>query len=61
MFSELLGRSSFSFLSGASQPEEMVECSKGLGHGALALCDRDGMYGVVRAHASRYAPGEVIT
>jgi error-prone DNA polymerase len=57
VFSELLGRSSFSFLSGASQPEEMIECSKGLGHGALALCDRDGMYGVVRAHAQAKESG----
>src|SRR5437868_3330583 len=29
----------------------MVACSKELGHGALGLCDRDGLYGVVRAHA----------
>src|SRR5581483_9812512 len=48
---ELLGRSAFSFLRGASQPEEMVDQSKSLGHEALALCDLDGLYGVVRAHA----------
>jgi error-prone DNA polymerase len=29
----------------------MVACSKELGHGAFGLCDRDGLYGVVRAHA----------
>ena len=48
-FAELLGRSSFSFLRGASQPEEMVERAHELGLDALALCDRDGLYGSVRA------------
>jgi error-prone DNA polymerase len=48
-FSELLARSSFSFLRGASQPEEMVTRSKELGHEAVGLCDRDGLYGIVRA------------
>jgi error-prone DNA polymerase len=51
MFSELLARSSFSFLRGASQPEELVARSKELGHGAIALSDLDGLYGVVRAFA----------
>lgn len=50
MFAELLGRSCFSFLHGASQPEEMVEQAHSLGLAALALCDRDGLYGSVRAH-----------
>src|SRR5262245_23918660 len=52
MFAELLSRSSFSFLRGASQPEEMVGRAKELGLEAIALCDRDGLYGVVRAFAS---------
>jgi error-prone DNA polymerase len=51
MFAELLGRSCFSFLHGASQPEELVERAHELGLGAVALCDRDGLYGLVRAHA----------
>jgi error-prone DNA polymerase len=50
-FAELLARSSFSFLRGASQPEEMVSRAKELGQSALGLCDRDGLYGVVRAFA----------
>ncbi len=50
-FSELLGRSSFSFLQGASSPEEMVETAQAFGLKSLALCDRDGLYGSVRAHA----------
>src|SRR5512146_2618946 len=49
MFAELLGRSSFSFLRGASHPEELVACAKQQGLAALALCDRDGLYGSVRA------------
>ncbi|MBN2197436.1 MAG: error-prone DNA polymerase [Polyangiaceae bacterium] len=48
-FAELLGCSCFSFLRGAAQPEEMVERSKELGLAALALCDRDGLYGAPRA------------
>jgi error-prone DNA polymerase len=49
MFTELLARSCFSFLRGASQPEELVERARQLGLGSLALCDRDGLYGTVRA------------
>ncbi len=49
MFTELLCRSSFSFLRGASHPEEMVERAKELELEAVALCDRDGLYGSVRA------------
>jgi error-prone DNA polymerase len=49
-FAELLGCSSFSFLRGASHPSEIVEQAKLLDLEALALCDRDGIYGVARAH-----------
>lgn len=48
MFAELLGCSCFSFLRGASHPEELVERAQELGHVAFGLCDRDGLYGVVR-------------
>lgn len=48
-FSELLGRSSFSFLRGASSPEEMVETAHALGLSSVALCDHGGLYGSVRA------------
>lgn len=48
-FSELLARSCFSFLRGASHPEELVERSHQLGLAALALCDRNGLYGAPRA------------
>ena len=43
-------KSYHSFLEGASSPEELVEEAKRLGLPALALTDRDGVYGVVRAH-----------
>lgn len=43
-------KSNFSFLEGASHPEELVEQAAGYGLGALALTDRDGIYGLVRAH-----------
>ncbi|MEM9691626.1 MAG: error-prone DNA polymerase [Myxococcota bacterium] len=51
-FAELLGRSCFSFLEGASYPHELVATSAALGHAAIALCDRDGLYGSVRMHAA---------
>jgi len=49
MFAELLATSSYSFLRGASHPDELVRESKSLGHSAIAICDRDGMYGSVKA------------
>lgn len=49
MFVELLGRSCFSFLRGASHPEEMVATAHQLGHKAFGICDLDGIYGAVRA------------
>ncbi|UZJ25408.1 error-prone DNA polymerase [Rhodococcus antarcticus] len=53
-FAELHAHSSFSFLDGASQPEELVEEAARLGLEALALTDHDGFYGVVRfAEAAR--------
>lgn len=43
-------KSNFSFLEGASHPDELLEEAHGLGLRALAITDRDGVYGVVRAH-----------
>jgi error-prone DNA polymerase len=43
-------KSNGSFLEGASHPEELVEETARLGLPALALTDRDGVYGIVRAH-----------
>ncbi|MFQ5521131.1 MAG: PHP domain-containing protein, partial [Candidatus Methylomirabilia bacterium] len=43
-------KSNFSFLEGASHPDELVEEAHRLGLKSLALADRDGVYGIVRAH-----------
>src|SRR5690242_6759811 len=43
-------KSNFSFLEGASHPDEVVDEASRFGLPALALTDRDGVYGVVRAH-----------
>jgi len=43
-------KSNFSFLEGASHPDEFVDEAYRLGLPALALTDRDGVYGIVRAH-----------
>jgi error-prone DNA polymerase len=47
-YAELHCHSSFSFLDGASHPEELVTEAARLGLEALALTDHEGMYGVVR-------------
>lgn len=47
-YAELHAHSAFSFLDGASQPEELAAEAYRLGLSALALTDHDGLYGVVR-------------
>ncbi|MDT7644277.1 MAG: error-prone polymerase [Pseudonocardiales bacterium] len=47
-YAELHCHSNFSFLDGASHPEELAEQASRLGLEAIALTDHDGMYGVVR-------------
>ncbi|MGI8873421.1 MAG: error-prone DNA polymerase [Egibacteraceae bacterium] len=47
-YAELHCHSNFSFLDGASHPEELAEEAARLGLEALALTDHDGVYGVVR-------------
>jgi error-prone DNA polymerase len=50
MYVELHARSAFSFLEGASSPEELIAVSANLGMPAMALLDRDGVYGSPRFH-----------
>jgi error-prone DNA polymerase len=57
MYAELVCRSNFSFLEGASHPEELVTRAAELGLSALALTDGDGLYGVVKAHLQARALG----
>ena len=53
-YAELHCRSNFSFLTGASHPEHLVEVAGSLGLDALAMTDRNGVYGIVRfAEAAR--------
>ena len=47
-YAELHCWSNFTFLEGASHPEELAQHAAALGLSALALTDRDGLYGMVR-------------
>ncbi|MDB5838098.1 MAG: error-prone polymerase [Herminiimonas sp.] len=49
-YAELQCASNFSFLRGASHPEELVARAAQLGYGALAITDECSLSGVVRAH-----------
>ncbi len=49
-YAELHVRTAFSFLEGASLPEEFVAQAAYLGHKAIAITDRNSLAGVVRAH-----------
>src|SRR5580693_3721561 len=48
MYTELHARTAFSFLEGASVPEELASLCAELGMGAIAVLDRDGVYGAPR-------------
>ncbi|AEE45870.1 error-prone DNA polymerase [Cellulomonas fimi] len=56
-YAELHAHSAFSFLDGASQPEELAAEAARLGLEALALTDHDGLYGVVRFSQAAKAVG----
>jgi error-prone DNA polymerase len=52
---ELHCHSAYSFLDGASRPEELAAMAAELGYDALALTDHDGVYGSLEfAHAAKY-------
>jgi error-prone DNA polymerase len=52
---ELHSHSAYSFLDGASQPEELAARAAELGYEALALTDHDGVYGSLEfAHAAKH-------
>ena len=57
MYIELHTASAFSFLDAASLPETLVEQAARLGYPALALLDRDGVYGAPRFHRAARAAG----
>ncbi len=54
-YAELHCLSNFSFLKGASHPEELVERAHAIGYSALALTDECSLAGVVRAHHAAQA------
>ncbi|MGM0487702.1 MAG: error-prone DNA polymerase [Planctomycetota bacterium] len=56
-YAELHCKTNFSFLEGASHPQELVDRAVELGYGALAITDRNTLAGVVRAHAAAKAHG----
>ena len=49
-YAELICRSNFSFLQGASHPAELVKRAHELGYRAIALTDESSVSGVVQAH-----------
>ena len=52
MYFPLYCKSNGSFLEGASHPEELIEEAHAIGLPGIALTDRNGVYGAVRAHAA---------
>ena len=57
MYIELHAASAFSFLRGASLPEALVDRAAALDYPALALVDRDGLYGIPRFHKAAQTAG----
>src|SRR5690242_20824797 len=59
---ELHAHSAYSFLDGASLPEELAARAAELGYDALALTDHDGVYGSLEfAHAAKHFGVRAIT
>ena len=56
-FAELHAVSSYSFLGGASEPEDLVDRAAELGLSAVGLLDRDGFYGAVKFAEAAAAAG----
>src|ERR1044071_680589 len=62
-YAEFATTSNFSFLRGASEPEELVIQAKALGLSGIGFADRNSVAGVVRAHVAaqefgiKFAPG----
>jgi error-prone DNA polymerase len=57
MYTELRAHSAFSFLRAASLPEELIDRAAHLGCPALALGDRNGVYGAPRFHQAARSAG----
>src|SRR5580700_6717432 len=57
MYAELAVTTNFSFLRGASHPEELVAQAKRLHLGGIGIADRNSVAGVVRAHMAAGTAG----
>jgi hypothetical protein len=57
MYIELHARSAFSFLEGASLPEDLIATCANLNMPAMALLDRNGVYGAPRFHMAAKKAG----
>ena len=56
-FAELCVTTNFSFLRGASHPEEMALQAAAFGYAAIGIADRNSLAGVVRAHIAAKEAG----
>jgi error-prone DNA polymerase len=56
-YTELQVTSNFTFLRGASHPDELVEQAAAYGYNAIAITDRNSLAGIVRAHAAAKVTG----
>src|ERR1700744_4426810 len=56
-YAELQITSNFSFLRGASHPEELATHARGLGYREIAITDRNTLAGIVRGHVAAKACG----
>jgi error-prone DNA polymerase len=52
LYTELQATSNFSFLRGASHPEELIQKAAQLGYTKIAITDRNTLAGIVRAHVA---------
>src|SRR5687768_12652079 len=51
-YAELQVTSNFTFLTGASHPDELVQQAAMLGYRAIAITDKNSLAGIVRAHVA---------
>lgn len=57
MYTELQTTTAFSFLRGASHPEELIDAAVEFGYTAIGITDENSLAGVVRAHAAAKKKG----
>src|SRR3954468_8613740 len=66
-YAELAALSNFTFLEGASHPQELVAQARALGHAAIGIADRNSFAGLVRGTVAarqegiRFVPGARVT